>query len=170
MEWTTAHMSCPSLDHAHEGTWACNGEYHWRAFSNGLDPHKALYPNISDVVREWYAVQGSNTLYCFRAGPGVNDPLVNELQCSFVPCFCASCRAGNRVECDYLEFTIPWFEEMREKEQRARIATRARARAAAAAAAAVSAVRSAAAEEEERAWCWLRVSLLQAARRAARGE
>ena len=68
-------------------------------------------------MREWYPVKGSSTLYCFRAGPGVNDPLVNELQCSFVPCFCAQCRAGNKIECEYLEFTVPWFEEMREKEQ-----------------------------------------------------
>ena len=37
MEWTTQNMPHPSAEHAHEGTWGANGEYHWRAFSNGLD-------------------------------------------------------------------------------------------------------------------------------------
>ena len=145
MEWTTKNMARPSVEHAHDGTWGCNGEYFWRAFSNGRDPHAAKYPNISDKLREWHAIKGSNTLYCFRAGPGINDPLVNELQCSFVPCFCAECRDQNHIDCDNLEFTTVWYEVMTEKEQRARMKTRARARGALAAAAAAAAAAPAAA-------------------------
>ena len=109
MEWTTSNMVRPSVGHAHDGTWGCNGEYHWRALSNGNDLHKDKYPNISALVREWQPIQGSNTMYCFRAGPGENNPLVNELQCSFVPCFCVHCRAQNHANCANLEFTAPRY-------------------------------------------------------------
>ena len=44
MERTTKNMARPSAEHSHGGTWGCNGEYFWRAFSNGKDPHEAKYP------------------------------------------------------------------------------------------------------------------------------
>ena len=96
-QWCDANMGRPSDMHNHEGTWACNGEYMWRAFSNGKDPHKHLYPNIPATKREWYPIEGSNALYCFRAGPGVNLPGRHELQCSFLSCFCPACIQGDHV-------------------------------------------------------------------------
>ena len=102
-------MARPSDEWEHTGTWACNGEYHWRAFSNGKDPHSSKYPNIPQQKREWKAVEGSNSLYCFRAGPGVNAPDINELQVSFLSCFCDECRAGNLANCEALATVRPAF-------------------------------------------------------------
>ena len=28
------------------GTWACNGTYHWRCYSNGKDSYASRYPNV----------------------------------------------------------------------------------------------------------------------------
>ena len=52
MEWTTQYMPMSDGNHAHNGTWGCNGEYHWRALSNGNDPHKLKCPNIDQRKRK----------------------------------------------------------------------------------------------------------------------
>ena len=134
-EWTTANMARPSDEHGHKGTWGCNGEFFWRAFSNGKDKFKSKYPNISQRIREWHAIEGSNSLYCYRAGPGLNLPEVPELQFSFVPCFCEASRLGAHHNCPNLGISgAPFFVTMVEKEgRRARVRTRAASAAAPAA-------------------------------------
>ena len=143
--WCAREMARPSDTHEHVGTWACNGEYHWRACSNGRDPHRHLYPNMPTQKREWYAVEGSNFLYCFRAGPGVNRPGINELQISFLSCFCQECRADRNRSCLSLRTVRqPFWAVMREKQLgRARPPTRRSAAAAATAAAAAAPVAAA---------------------------
>ena len=59
-EWCNKDMARPSDEWEHTGTWACNGEFHWRALSNGKDPHNAKYPIIPQKKREWRAVEGSD--------------------------------------------------------------------------------------------------------------
>ena len=134
MEWTTEHMAMPDAGHMHDGTWGCNGEYHWRAFSNGKDKHRAKYPNIDQRKRKWNTVSGSNSLYSFRAGPGKNLENIHELLVRFVPCYCAECRASpSSNDCPNLESAgAPWYVGMHEAAGRAPL-RRTRATAAAAA-------------------------------------
>ena len=151
--WCERSMPRPSDEQEHSGTWAANGEYFWRAFSNGNDPHRSLYPNIPSEKREWRAVEGSNSLYCFRAGPGVNAPGRFELQCSFLSCFCDACRSGSHHSaCEALGTVLPpFYVEMHEKPRgRARPPTRGRQRGRAAAAAAAAATAAAAAARTAR--------------------
>ena len=162
LEWCAKHMPRPDDSKEHSGTWGCNGEYHWRAFSNGADPHSHLYPNIPQTKREWGAVAGSNSLYCIRAGPGVNLPGRFELHCSFLSCFCESCRLGqagsDHRNCEALgTVQKPFFVELHEKPRgRARPPTRRRAAAsaAAAAAAAAAAVETVTTATTATAMCW----------------
>ena len=115
-EWCTKEMVMPDPEQDHAGTWGCNGEYHWRAFSNGTDPHASCYPNIPQKKREWRAVEGSNSLYCFRAGPGKNLPDRFELHVSFLSCFCDACRAGEHDGCAALgTVQQPFYVELHEK-------------------------------------------------------
>ena len=53
-------------------------------------PRKAKFGKVDLEFNMAGHHTGSSTLYCFRAGPGENDPLANEFQCSFVPCASAS--------------------------------------------------------------------------------
>ena len=52
----------PDAGHMHDGTWGCNGEYHWRAFSNGKDKHRAKYPNIEQNVHADLSTEAERAL------------------------------------------------------------------------------------------------------------
>ena len=95
MKWTTSSMLRPSIEHAHDGKWACNGEYHWRALSNGRDPNKDKYPNISDVVREWQPIQGSITMFCFA--PARARTTLSSTSCSARLYLASTCTAVPRT-------------------------------------------------------------------------
>ena len=98
--WCESNMYAPSTQHDHRGTWGCNGDYIWRAYSNGEDENPHHYPVISRQHRSFQTIEGSNELYCFRAWKGEKT---REMQIYFVPCFCVACRA--REECPYLCIT-----------------------------------------------------------------
>ena len=121
MEWTTKHMPMPDSKHAHHGTWGCNGEYHWRALSNGKDRHARKYPNIDQRKRKWNAITGSNSLYSFHAGPGENLARIHEMHVRFVPCYCELCRTDvSSNDCANLGSAgSPWYVALHEVAGRA---------------------------------------------------
>ena len=121
MEWTTEHMPMPTSKHPHDGTWGCNGEYHWRALSNGKDRHARKYPNIDQRKRKWNAITGSNSLYSFHAGPGENLARIHEMHVRFVPCYCELCRTDvSSNDCANLGCAgSPWYVALHEVAGRA---------------------------------------------------
>ena len=116
MEWTMQHMPIPDGNHAHNGTWGCNGEYHWRALSNGKDPHKLKYPNTDQRKCKWNAITGSNSLYSFHAGPGKNLARIHEMHVRFVECYCEPCRTDvSSNDCANLGSAgSPWYVALHE--------------------------------------------------------
>ena len=79
-------MAAPSPFHKHEGTWGCNGEYVWWAYSDGAaeDPHANDHTRIDMRRKEYKAIQGSSEMYAFMA----HRKQDTQLQCRFVMCFC----------------------------------------------------------------------------------
>ena len=131
-------MAKPSEDHSHRGTFGCNGEYIWRAYSSGTDSNPENYPVIDRALLDWQPIEGSNDLYAFRARH--EDPSIPEMECWFVPCYCAASRDANATRtgpatntfCPYRHITGEpfWVQVPRKAQVRRRASTRARARAA----------------------------------------
>ena len=103
LRWCRSNMRAPSADHTHAGTFGCNGEYIWKAYSNGHDENPDGHPVIDDRPRDWHPIEGSNELYSYRAWNVVADE--PEMELWFVPCHCRSCRAARHGDCPFRHIT-----------------------------------------------------------------
>ena len=102
--WCVTNMAVPSEEHAHEGTYGCNGRYLLGALSSGEFPNPDGFP-VLDTTDEcnFPPLRGSNQLFSFR-GLDTSDrevPHANELSYGFVPCFCAAYLQGDEERCPY---------------------------------------------------------------------
>ena len=117
--WCVENMAAPSAEHEHRGTFGCNGEYHWRAYSDGADANPDGYPVIDARPRDWHAIEGSNERYAFRSWN--TEPTQPELEHFFVPCYCRASRAGAHDECPFRNITqAPMYDFVRPKNVPAR--------------------------------------------------
>ena len=103
LRWCASNMSAPSADHKHAGTFGCNGEYIWKAYSDGTDENPDDHPVIDGRPRDWHPIEGSNELYSFRAWN--TEPAEPEMELWFVPCYCRSCRAAQHSTCPFRHVT-----------------------------------------------------------------
>ena len=105
LRWCREHMTKPSEDNAHRGTFGCNGNYYWDGRSNGTDANPHGVPVLDMRPVDFGPVPGSNELYSFRAyNPVATEP---ELEVAFVPCHCREHQAGNPGGCPYSNITGP---------------------------------------------------------------
>ena len=82
-------------NNGHRGTFGCNGRYIWGAFSDGTGPPPIGCEVLDPRDRDFRAIGGSADMYSFRARNP--DPAAPELECWFVPCFCAGCREAQAI-------------------------------------------------------------------------
>ena len=107
--WCLAHYAAPSSRHEHPGTWGCNGVFVWRCYASMDYDNPHSLPPI-DTRPDFTHIEHSNDLFSFRC-KHKTEP---EVECWFLPCFCAGCRANHRAafatappepNCSFLHYT-----------------------------------------------------------------
>ena len=99
-EWCIQNMAAPEGKKKHRGTFGANGNYFWRAYSDGNDANEKGFPVIPND-RSFQALPGSNEIYSWRG----NHKFIPQLEALFVPCYCINCRSGRSAECKYRNIT-----------------------------------------------------------------
>ena len=101
-----------------QGTWGCNGNHHWLAFSNGEDSYKDTYEAVPAPRHDVSAIPGSNELYSFRGASVASD---DGSQCTvkhkFMQCYCTECRVGRYATCPSRAELGHWQTTVMEKLQ-----------------------------------------------------
>lgn len=105
LEWCKSNMREPSKHHRHDGTWGCNGEFVWMAYSDGAqeDEHRNKYPHLDMRYKKYQPIKGSNELYAFDA-TDKSQPL---MEARFVLCTCAACISRNFDSCYFAHIAGP---------------------------------------------------------------
>lgn len=110
-----------------KGTWACNGELHWGALSNGKDWNKNEHEQVPDFSGDVTSIPGCQMLNAYRhskAPPG-SDARSVCVDVKFLQCYCAKCREHKENECPSADEFGSWKTvEMRYKAAAAKRKTR----------------------------------------------
>jgi hypothetical protein len=100
-DWCVQNLQAPSGDgKKHLGTFGANGDYIYRAYSDGEDSNPRGFPVIPKD-RSFQPLPGSNEIYAWRA----THPYLPQLEALFVPCYCINCRNSRSDLCKYRVIT-----------------------------------------------------------------
>ena len=81
-------MQAPAETSRKTGTWGCNGEHKWLAFSNGTDQHKDKYDVIKPFEGDVTPISGCRNMYSFRATDATVSDKFWTIDVKFMQCYC----------------------------------------------------------------------------------